>query len=274
MGARCGSSIIAILALMSIATNADADVRFGIAAEPYPPFAWKDATGEWVGWEADLMNAVCRQLKEECTIVEVAWEGMIPSLNGHFIDVIWSTMSITDERLQAIDFTDVYMNTPNVLIGLKNGDKELSPAHLQGKAIGVQAGSVHVRFAEKYYGATSTIKIYQTQDEVNQDLTAGRVDYVAPVALVADTFPKTDARMNCCELKGTVPVDGKESSVGGGVRKDDPELKVRLNAAIAAVLASGECGDITRKYLSIDFVVNKVRSGKTWCDSVHLTGKN
>ena len=43
------------------------------------------------------------------------------------------------------------------------------------------------------------------------------------------TFLKTDAGMNCCELKGTVPVDGKESSlgVGGGVRKDDPELKAR-----------------------------------------------
>jgi len=44
------------------------------------------------------MNAVCRQLKEKCSIVDVAWEGMIPLLNGHFIDVIWSTMSITDER--------------------------------------------------------------------------------------------------------------------------------------------------------------------------------
>jgi polar amino acid transport system substrate-binding protein len=64
----------------------------------YPPFAWKDATGEWAGWEVDLMNAVCRQLKEKCSIVEVAFEGMIPLLNGHFIDVIWSTMSITDER--------------------------------------------------------------------------------------------------------------------------------------------------------------------------------
>ena len=173
------------------------------------------------------MNAICRRLKEKCSIVEVAWEGMIPLLNGHFIDVIWATMSITDDRRQVIDFTDVYTNTPNVLIGLKTGDKEISRAHLKGKVIGVQAGSIHVRFAETYYGATSTIKIYQTQDEVNQDLTAGRVDYVALDALVADQFLKTEVGTNCCELKGSLPSDSEVSSpgVGGGVRKDDPVLK-------------------------------------------------
>jgi polar amino acid transport system substrate-binding protein len=254
MGGRCGMSITAMFALMSIAADAEADVRFGIASEPYPPFAWKDASGEWVGWEVDLMNAVCRQLKEKCSIVDVAWEGMIPLLNGHFIDVIWATMSITDERLKSIDFTDVYMNTPNVLIGLRDGVKETSRAHLKGKIIGVQSGTVHVRFAEQYYGATSTIKIYQTQDEVNQDLTAGRVDYVVLDALVADTFLKTDVGTSCCELKGTVPIDGKVSSpgVGGGVRKDDPELKTRLNAAIRVVLTSGECDAITKKYVTIN----------------------
>jgi ABC-type amino acid transport substrate-binding protein len=45
---------------------------------------------------------------------------------------------------------------------------ETSHAHLKGKIIGVQLGTVHVRFAEQYYGATSTIKIYQTQDVANQ----------------------------------------------------------------------------------------------------------
>jgi polar amino acid transport system substrate-binding protein len=179
---------------------------------------------------------------------------MIPSLNGHFIDVIWATMSITAERLQIIDFTDVYTNTPNVLIGLKTGDREISREHLKGKVIGVQAGSIHVQFAEKYYGATSTVKIYQTQDEVNQDLTAGRVDYVALDALVADQFLKTEVGTSCCELKDSLPSDGEVTSpgVGAGVRKDDIELKARLNAAIKEVLSSGECDTISKKYLSIN----------------------
>jgi polar amino acid transport system substrate-binding protein len=179
---------------------------------------------------------------------------MIPSLNGHFIDVIWSTMSITDERLQIIEFTDVYTNTPNVVIGLKTGDRDISREHLKGKVIGVQTGSVHVQFAESYYGAASSIKIYQTQDEVTQDLTAGRVDYVVLDALVADAFLKTQVGTGCCELKDTLPSSGGVSSpgVGGGVRKDDPVLKARLNTAIKEVLSSGECDAISKKYLSIN----------------------
>ena len=47
--------------LLLSATTAQADVKFGIAAEPYPPFTWKDASGQWVGWEIDLMNGVCER---------------------------------------------------------------------------------------------------------------------------------------------------------------------------------------------------------------------
>jgi polar amino acid transport system substrate-binding protein len=58
------------LFLMLSATTAQADVKFGIAAEPYPPFTSKDASGKWVDWEIDLMNGVCEQMHENCQIVE------------------------------------------------------------------------------------------------------------------------------------------------------------------------------------------------------------
>ena len=163
-------------------------------------------------------------------------------------------MGINSERLGIIDFTDVYFDTPVVLIGAKDGDKDISPAHLRGKAIGVQTGTMHQRNVEKYYGAVSTIKIYHTQDEANQDLTAGRVDYVELDGLAADSYLKTEQGSRCCELKGEITYDNEifGGGVGGGVRKDDAALKARLNAAIKAVRASGECDAITKKYFTID----------------------
>src|SRR5687768_7760664 len=116
---------ILVLCLAPAADIATAKVRVGIAAEPYPPFLVKDASGEWVGWEIDFMNAVCREMKEKCEIVEVAWDGLIPSLKGNFIDVIWT----------------------------KDGDKDISPQHLKGKIIGVQGGTIHQGYVEKYFGA-------------------------------------------------------------------------------------------------------------------------
>src|ERR1700761_4600853 len=109
-----------VLAFASIAARADEVIKFGVAAEPYPPFSSKDASGKWVGFEIDLMDAVCAEMKAKCELVETAWDGIIPSLQEKKIDVIWSSMSITAERMQKIDFTDKYYQTPAVIIGPKS----------------------------------------------------------------------------------------------------------------------------------------------------------
>jgi polar amino acid transport system substrate-binding protein len=241
---------VAAAAICGFAAQAKADLKFGVAAEPYPPFTSKDASGKWVGWEVDLMDAVCAQMKEKCELVEVAWDGIIPALTAKQIDVIWSSMSITAERKQTIDFTMMYYNTPTVIIGAKTGDTDITPEHLKGKTIGVQVSTIHQKYVEKYYGAGSTIKTYQTQDEANNDLASGRLDYIQADASALDAFLKTDQGAACCELKGQVP-DDKEilgEGVGGGIRKEDTELKAKLDAAIDALAKSGEINKITEKY--------------------------
>jgi polar amino acid transport system substrate-binding protein len=252
----------AAVMLLGFTAQAQADIKFGVAAEPYPPFESKDASGKWVGWEMDLMNAVCAQMKEKCELVEVAWDGIIPALTSKQIDVIWSSMSITDERKKTIDFTDMYYNTPTVIIGPKDGDKDISPDHLAGKTIGAQVSTTHQNYVQKYFGAKSTIKTYQTQDEANQDLAAGRLDYVQADALALDAFLKTEQGAACCELKGQVPEDAAilGIGVGGGLRKEDVALKEKLNAAIAALAKAGEFEKITAKYPEL---VGKMITPKT-----------
>ena len=132
-----GSLVLgAVMALASFAAHADDTIKFGVAAEPYPPFSSKDASGKWVGFEIDLMDAVCAQMKAKCELVETAWDGIIPSLQEKKIDVIWSSMSITAERKQKIDFTDKYYQTPAVIIGPKSRggeDRLLQSRQRQGE---------------------------------------------------------------------------------------------------------------------------------------------
>lgn len=250
--------LTAAAALMcGFAAQAQAEaVKFGVAAEPYPPFTSKDASGTWVGWEVDLMNAVCAKAKIECTLVETAWDGIIPSLTqGRQIDVIWSSMSITNERKQTIDFTHWYYNTPTVLIGTKNGDLDITPAHLSGKVIGTQVSTIHQKYVDKYFvAAGATNKTYQTQDEANADLAAGRLDYTQADGSALEAFLATEQGAACCEFKANVPED-KEilgEGVGGGVRKEDTELKAKLDAAIVELAKSGEIAAITKKYPALD----------------------
>jgi polar amino acid transport system substrate-binding protein len=255
-------SLVRIAAALSIslllgAGAAQADIKFGVAAEPYPPYSSKDASGKWVGWEIDLMNAVCKQMNEKCELVEVAWDGIIPALTSKQIDVIWSSMSITDDRKKTIDFTDMYYDTPTVIIGPKDGDKDISPEHLKGKTLGAQVSTIHEKYLQKYFGAGSEIKTYQTQDEANNDLAAGRLDYVQADGTALDAFLRTEQGQACCELKGTVPPDPTilGQGVGGGLRKEDTALKEKLNAAIAELVKSGELQKITDNYPDLKPVI-------------------
>jgi polar amino acid transport system substrate-binding protein len=241
-------------AMFAMSANAMADIRFGIAAEPYPPFTSKDASGKWVGWEVDVMDAVCAEMKEKCQIVEVAWDGIIPALTSNQIDVIWSSMLITDKRKETIDFSRMYYDTPPGIIGAKNGDKDTSPEHMSGKVLGVQVSTGHERYAAKYLVPKGVeLKTYATQDEVNNDLAAGRIDYVLANSSALFDYLQTEQGQQCCEMKSLVekPKDDPGiygEGVGGGVRKEDTALKEKLNAAITALAKSGKFEEITNKY--------------------------
>lgn len=244
-------SILAAAALgaLSVGTALAQEVKIGIAAEPYPPFASVDASGTWVGWEIEVIDAVCAAAELECVLTPVAWDGIIPSLTGQQIDAIMASMSITEERLKTIDFSDPYYNTPAVIVGDKALDMAATPEGLAGKILGVQASTIHQAYAQEHFADAAEIRIYQTQDEANQDLVAGRIDATQADSIAMADFVSTDAGA-CCEIKGAVADDPAilGLGVGAGVRKGDDELRAALNKGIAAILADGTHAAITARY--------------------------
>ncbi|WP_296082603.1 transporter substrate-binding domain-containing protein [uncultured Agrobacterium sp.] len=248
------ASLLAGTAFALSAFSASAEVRFGVMNESYPPFFAQDASGKWQGWEIDLMDAVCAEMKEKCSIVALSWDGLIPALESKKFDVIWSSMSNTAERQKVIDFTDKYYNTPAKLIGAKDGKPGTTAEDVKGKTIGIQVATIQSAYYAKYFKDVADEKTYQTLDEAFQDMAAGRIDYVFGDSLVLNDFLKTDTGKDCCADAGNVADDPEilGRGVSGGVRKDDQELKQKLNTALAAVRASGKYDEITKKYFSFD----------------------
>lgn len=243
--------VAASLAALAVAAPANAELKFGVAAEPYPPFTSKDASGVWVGWEVDFMNALCAEIKETCKIEEVAWDGIIPALTSKKFDAIMSSMSVTDERKKTISFSDIYYNSAAVIIGPKGDDKDFSPEHLSGKNIGVQVSTTHSRYLDKYYAPKGgVIKTYATQDEANNDLAAGRLDYVMADGVALDAFLTSEQGAACCEQKGAVPLDVEilGAGVGMGIRQEDTELLAKINAGIKAMADKKAFDAITTKW--------------------------
>ena len=117
----------------------------------------------------------------------------------------------------------------------------------------MQASTVHAAYVEKYFAGTAAeIKIYQTQDEANSDLAAGRIDATQADSIALDAFLATEAGTACCESKGAVADDPAilGLGVGAGVRKGDDALREKINGAIAKIIADGTYDKITATYFA------------------------
>jgi len=246
--------LAAMLTASALAPALAEPVKVGIAAEPYPPFASPDSSGKWTGWEVDLAMAVCAEAKLDCTITPVAWDGIIPALTSKKIDMIAASMSITAERQKTIDFSDKYYNTPTAIAVAKDSAITPTPEGLAGKIIGVQVSTIHEVYVRKHFTDAAEVKVYQTQDEANQDLVAGRIDATEADSIALDAFVGSADGKACCKIAGNVAPDVEVlgPGVGFGLRKEEAGLKDKLNAAIKAIRANGKFDEITKPYFAFD----------------------
>jgi polar amino acid transport system substrate-binding protein len=139
-----------------------------------------------------------------------------------------------------------------VIVAEKGASITADAEGLKGKILGVQVSTVHEAYAQKHFAATAAeIKIYQTQDEANQDLVAGRIDATQADSIALEEFLNS-ASGACCEIKGAVAndTDVLGLGVGVGLRKGDDALKAKFNAGIAKVLEDGTYDAISKPYFA------------------------
>lgn len=249
--------LLSIIALSFTLGGAQAQdkmkLRIGVEGA-YPPFSWVDNSGNLLGFDIEIANALCESMNAECTLIQQDWDGIIPALLARKYDAIIASMSITEERKQKVDFTSKYYSTPAKFIAKKGADIEISAEGLADKTIGVQRATTHDSYISDNYGDGVEIKRYATQDEVYLDLQAGRIDLALQDSVAGqEGFLKTDAGQDF-EFIGPGLNDPKWFGEGAGiaVRKGEDELRETLNNAIDAIRASGVYKTIQDKYFDFD----------------------
>ena len=245
--------LVAILATASVASAKDwTTIRVGTDAT-YPPFESVDSSGKFVGFDIDILDAICAEIKAKCTYVNQDFDGIIPALVAGKFDVIDSSISITEERKKTIDFTDKYYNTPAAIAVSKDSDiKGITVDDLAGKTIGVQSSTTHANYAQKTY-TKSEIKLYPSADQFKLDLSSGRLDAANDDVVVLQSWVDSPDGA-CCKVIGTIkPVPEIHGlGAGFGIRKEDQDLKELLNKGIAAIRANGKYKEINDKYFKFD----------------------
>lgn len=213
----------------------------------FKPFSYVDNQGQLVGFEIDLVNALCQEMKAKCEINSQDWDSLIPSLQTNKADAIIAGMSVTPERSQTVDFTDAYFDNTLVLVGKKGVAATIND--VANKTVGVQQATVSAEYLAKNQPKAS-IKTYDKQDNVYLDLNAGRIDFMLSDIVPASDWLKTDVGQNF-EVKGE-PIDiGDKIAIA--VRKDDA-LKADFNTALAALKTNGKYQAILGQYFDTSVV--------------------
>ena len=240
--------LLAAAVTMAFSASAMAETLIMGIEAAYPPFNNKDASGNVVGFDKDIGDALCAKMKvEKCEVYVSDWDGIIPALNAKKFDFLVSSLSITDERKQAVDFTDPYYSNKLQFIAPKATDFKTDKAYLSGKTIGAQRATLagtwlDDRNMEDDYNVK--VSLYDTQENAYLDLISGRVDGILADKYVQYEWLKSKDGSNF-EFKGEPVVESDK--IGIAVRKGDP-LRERLNKALAEIKADGTYKKINDKY--------------------------
>jgi len=241
----------------------------------YEPYNLTDSSGKIVGFEPDLVMDLCKRMKVECKIIAQDWDGMIPGLQAGKFDVIMDGMSITEERMKSIDFSNPYSATPAAFVAAKSsplaklpdtgkvinltkdpvaGEAALKAMReaFKGKTIGVQVSTTHATFLDKHFKDVATIKEYKTTDERDLDLKSGRIDVeLDDQPSLVSILEKPDGKDY--QFVGA-QFTGGDFGVGAGmgIRKADKDLTNKFNTALAAAFADGSVKKYSMQWFKID----------------------
>jgi lysine/arginine/ornithine transport system substrate-binding protein len=264
MKKRFATAVLALTALgfvAPVAANAKAftEIKFGVDPT-YPPFESLSPSGAFEGFDIDLGNAICAELKVKCVFVQQGFDGIIPALEARKFDAILSSMTVTPQRAQQIDFSAEMYNEPTSLIAKKGSGLLPTAASLKGKTVGVESGTIQESYAKAYWQPNGVnVVSYPGQDQVYADLLSGRLDASLQDSVEADYgFLKTPKGTDY-ELAGNVTYDPKDvlgSYIAIGIRKDEPTLKSKIDKAIATILKNGTYKTIEAKYFNFNVYGN------------------
>ena len=242
---------LALAGIVTTSAFAQAEkLRVGVEGN-YPPFSAIAPDGKLMGFDIDIANAVCAQMKAECSFVQQEFDGIIPALNAKKFDLIVASMTITDARKKSVDFSDPYYDVPSRFIAKQGIFADASPAALKGKKIVVLRNSPRATYLAETY-KDSEVVLAGKETEVYMELAVGRADVAFGSSVVSgDAFLKKPEGKGYAQLGPSVRIGGG-SGVGIAVRKGDDALREKINEALKTIKANGTYKALADKYFDFD----------------------
>ena len=210
----------------------------------FPPYEYHDG-GEIVGIDVEVAGAIAEKMGLTLEIEDIAFDSIIPELQSGKADIGAAGMTVSEDRLKNVDFSDTYTTASQVII-VKEDSDIAGPDDLAGKIIGVQLGTTGDIYASDYEAEGSTIERYNKGFEAVQAMIQGKIDAVVIDVEPAKVFVSQNGGIKILDEALTV----EEYAIA--VKKGNTELLDQINGALAELKASGELQAIIDKYISAE----------------------
>lgn len=208
----------------------------------FPPYEFYEGN-KIVGIDAEIAQAIADKLGMELIIEDMAFDAIIASVTSGKVDFGAAGMTVTEDRLMSVDFTDTYASSTQVTI-VKEGSEITSAEGLKNKIIGVQLGTTGDVLAGDIEGAT--VERYNKGLEAVQSVVQGKIDAVVIDEATAKAFAANTEGIKILDEK----MSDEEYAIA--VKKGNTELVTKMNAAIKELKAEGKLDEIVAKYVKAE----------------------
>jgi len=235
--------VVAVLSVTGCQSQGKALI-VGTSAD-YEPFEYVDESGNYVGFDIELMEEVAARLDMEIEWQDIAFDGLIGSLQSDKIDAIIAAMSATPEREEQVDFTKPYFIGADAIIVAEGSGIEIDKNEdMNGYRVGVQSGTIQEEWVDANIDAE--VSRYERAEQAIMDLKSGRIDVVAMDYYAATSFMAQGG----LELGLKTEFSGEHMAIA--VKEGNTELRDQIDAVVAELQAEGFVEELALKYLSGD----------------------
>ncbi len=226
--------------------------------DTFVPMGFRDDNGELTGFDVDLATAVFDLTDTKVTFQPIDWAMKETELDNGTIDMIWNGYTVNDERKKKVLFSDMYMQSYQVLVTKKNSGID-SLDQMKDKVLGAQEGSSGYKiFTEQPEVLQDMVKdndatLYASFNEAFIDLETGRIDGVLIDSVYAEYYL---TKMNKLDQFNLINSTFAQEGFAVGVRKDDEKLAEKINEGLAELRENGEFKKISEKWFGKDVTID------------------
>jgi len=227
-------------------------IRF-LTETDYPPFNYAGPDGAPIGFNVDLARLICEELRVACTVQMRRFDTLINALNTNNGDAIIASIAATPDMRLRVDFSDPYYRTPARFVARRDSKiEDVRPEALEGKKIGVIAGTAHEAYLKALFTEAET-RPYPDADAARFALKRGEIDLLFGDGVSLAFWLNGTDSANCCMFAGGPYLESRFFGEGVGivVRRGNDLLRQAFSWALFRLWEKGRFTDLWLRYFPV-----------------------